>query len=446
MALSVRLGGEPVAILGLSDKEPWALDYLDGYSGLGLSISLPAAIGRHYPEEKVMPWLAGLLPDSAAVRRTLSERLNLGSATDYELLAALGRDLPGAVSVVSMDAAVLLDENITPSWMPMTDAELAERIRHLADRPLFVDEDGELRLSLAGAHDKAGVMLANGRPALPIGGTPSTHILKVDIRSLPDSVKTEHFCLQAARAVGLATASSKIGVAEDQTYMLVARYDRAVAGGESRRWLRRVHQEDFCQALSIYPDRKYEKDGGPGWKDGFGLMEYSGSLADDKTELLRRAVFQYLIGNPDAHAKNYSLLHKDGEVRLAKLYDVNNAAAFRSFYKEQRHRLAMFVGGERNPDLLTPEHWRAFARDAGVGAAVVLQAIEEMANRLPVVLEGLRREMEGTLAYSPLLDLVIEDVTARCAAVARDLAPTVSVKAVDSSDVRSTPRRPRAGR
>jgi serine/threonine-protein kinase HipA len=184
------------------------------------------------------------------------------------------------------------------------------------------------------------------------------------------------------------------------------------------RYLKRVHQEDFCQALGRYPREKYEKDGGPGWRECFGLMETTANPATARQELLGRAVFQFLIGNPDAHAKNYSLVYRGSRLALSKLYDVNNAAAFRHHYKEQRPRLAMFVGGERDPNALELEHWDRFAEEVGIRRDIVRERLQDMARRLPPAILPLREETRGTGADSRLLDEVLADVNERCTRVA----------------------------
>jgi serine/threonine-protein kinase HipA len=194
--------------------------------------------------------------------------------------------------------------------------------------------------------------------------------------------------------------------------MVVRRYDRVGLNGQ--RVFRRLHQEDFCQALGRFPRQKYEKDGGPGWKESFELMTRLSDVVTARTQLLDRAIFQFLIGNPDAHAKNYSLVYRHGRIELGPLYDVNNAAAFRSYFKEQRSRLAMFIGGNRDPATLTTENWEAFARQTDFRPRYVLGKVLDMAARLPAAAEAVLKKLKGTEADSRLLPLALEDITRRC--------------------------------
>jgi serine/threonine-protein kinase HipA len=344
----------------------------------------------------------------------LADHFQIDQNDDFNLLFELGRECPGAVTIMPMDAPELTEGQVTPTFKVVDEKMLGRLLRDLPQRPLFVDTDGEVRMSLAGVQNKSAVLLTKDGIALPHGNTPTTHIVKIDITSLPESTKIENFCLRTAAGVGIKTVSSSIRQADGIDYLLVARYDRTVSGQEGSRFIRRLHQEDFCQALGRFPREKYEKDGGPGWKESFDLMKRMADPLGSRSELLSRAVFQFLIGNPDAHAKNYSLLYRPDGIHLSPFYDVNNAAAFKSHYKTQRTRLAMFVGGERDPELLTPDHWAKFADEIGMRPDTVFDRIYDLAAKIPATSNRIRSETVGTAAHSQLMDLAIEDITARC--------------------------------
>lgn len=426
MAASVRLYGEPAGTLEVSRDGRLSFRYLPGWieacatSGSprrhALSASMPVQEGT-FPHDVAGPWFDGLLPDNTRVRATLARHFQVDASDDYGLLTSLGRECPGAVAIVDEAEPAVPEEIVEPHYELLDEARLARHIRELPRRPLFVDADGELRLSLPGVHDKAAVLRVGDRVALPQGGTPTSHILKVDIQGLDDSIRLENFCLRIAGELGMDVPASRIEVAEDIHYMLIARYDRTLVTGPGGRFIRRIHQEDFCQALGRFPREKYEKDGGPGWREAFGLMNLTGDPLAARLELLDRALFQYLCGNPDAHAKNYSLVYRGGTLHLSKLYDVNNAAAFRAHYKEQRPRLAMLVGGERDPERLEVSHWRAFATEIGFSPPFVLDRLADMARRLPGAAEAARAKLAGTPGDSPIFALALEDMASRCAKV-----------------------------
>ncbi|GHE80812.1 transcriptional regulator [Camelimonas fluminis] len=420
MPASIRLYGLPVGVLDVARDGELSFRYERAWLDRTelphhpLSLALPFS-PNPYKHDRAGPFFDGLLPDAPQTREALARYLQVDATDDYALLYQLGRDCPGAVTVMPIDDEVIADENIETKWDVLDDDRLAEYIGALPRRPLFIDADGELRLSLAGVHHKAGVGIVDRMIALPRGRTPSTHILKVDIDGLPDSIRVEHFCLRLANAVGIAVPFSTIREVKDTPYMVIRRYDRVGLNGQEV--FRRLHQEDFCQALGRFPRQKYEKDGGPGWKECFGLMKKVTDVVTARTQLLDRAIFQFLVGNPDAHAKNYSLVYRRNRIELSQLYDVNNAAAFRAFYKEQRPRLAMFIGGNRDPLTLTPENWAAFASEADFRPRFVLGKVLEMAERMIPEAETLLKQVKGTAADSRLLALAVQDIVRRCTTV-----------------------------
>ncbi|PWE53665.1 hypothetical protein DEM27_24275 [Metarhizobium album] len=421
MPASVRLYGLPVGTLDVARDGRLSFvyekDWLESADSDGkhhpLSLSLPFR-AELFDQDQAGPFFDGLLPDNNAVREQLARHFQVDARDDFALLYELGADCPGAVTILPSGADVIPEERVRPEYHLMPDEELAGYIKDLPRRPLFVDADGELRLSLAGMHHKAALLQVGKSLALPKGRTPTTHIVKIDIEGLQDSLRVEHFCLEIARSVGLDTVKSSVQIADGVPFLLIARYDRTVGEFGGQRYIRRLHQEDFCQAMGRFPREKYEKDGGPGWAECFELLSRTVDPAASRIELLRRAIFQFLIGNPDAHAKNYSLVYRADGIHLSKLYDVNNAAAFRANYKEQRPRLAMFVGGERDPSALTVEHWTTFARDVAITPAIVREELRAMAKQMALTVIDVRKSFDGTPADTALLDLACDDISERC--------------------------------
>lgn len=408
--------------IGFTYKSEWVKAAATG-NAHPLSMSLP--FNAQAAPGAAEAFIAGLLPDSLKHREILAVELDLGNdPSDMEFLAKLGRDCAGALTIVPVGES--LDTGHKPIVEYLEEEQLASYIAALPRRPLLVDEEDGVMLSLAGVNDKAAVVASKNRIGLPKHGFPSTHIIKTDIPGLKDSVKVEHFCLRIAESCGQEVPKSEVKVAGDQTFLLIWRYDRRLVAEEAGPRLYRLHQEDFCQAMGFRPSRKYERHGGPNWKKCFQLMSGTSDPVRSREALLDRVILQYLIGNPDAHGKNYSLLYgRSGEVRLAPLYDLNNAEAFRTNFKSVKPIMAMSIGGNFDRDSLTLEDWEKFADDCGLNSAHVIRRLEELSAEIVNNAKAVRQELIGTIADTRLLDLVIDDIAKRASIW---VAPVSAVK------------------
>ena len=276
----------------------------------------------------------------------------------------------GALQLLSPGASPpALNSDYSPQ--PLDDAALIEVLDKLPWRPLLAGEAG-LRLSLAGAQSKLPVVTVDGQIAPPAPGQPTTHILKPAILDFPHTTENEAFAMRLARSVGLDVASVEPRRVGDRTYLLVARYDRS-PGPDGR--VRRVHQEDFCQALGIPPEAKYAGEGGPGLKDGFALLRRVALRpAVDLLKLLDATIFNLIVGNADAHGKNFSLLYDAAGPRLAPLYDLVMTAA----YPELSPALAMPIGGCASLAEMDSHRWTAFAEETTLGLPLVRRRVAEL--------------------------------------------------------------------
>jgi serine/threonine-protein kinase HipA len=324
-----------------------------GEGSVVLSASLPVR-DEAYPNARTKPFFEGLLPEGLA-RREVARTLGLSDGNGFGLLAAIGSDCAGAVVVLPSDQDRPSDGEI--HWL--STEEVAIRLRDLPNRPLGIDPEEGIRLSLGGVQQKLVVARApSGEIGQPTGGAPSTHIIKPDLGRYDDLVLNEAFCLGVARRAGLETAHAEIARFGEIDALLVERFDRSTAG-DGR--IVRLHQEDMCQALGILPDAKYEIEGGPSLAQLFELLRGIGT-ARDLTSLSTAALLNFLVGNSDAHGKNFALLYaRAGSVRLAPLYDIVSTAV----YPELTQRLAMSIAGEDDPRAVTRGGWIAMLRENG---------------------------------------------------------------------------------
>lgn len=377
----------------------YAQSWLDNPGAVPLSHSLPLGSER-FNRKECRGYFAGVLPEQRK-RELIAKNLGVSAQNDFALLERIGGECAGAVTFLPAGMPPPARE---AQYRSLTSQELAMKLRELPRRPLMAGESG-IRLSLAGAQDKIAVRVQDGKISLPLAGAPSTHILKPAIKEFDGIVFNEFLCMTLAQSIGMATAKVKIGSVEEIDYLLVERYDRTIAQGH----LRREHQEDFCQALGIVPEQKYQKEGGPSFKQCFALArDVSSAPVIDLQVLLDAAIYNFLIGNHDAHGKNFSLLYNDetgGErqTRLAPLYDLVSTA----YYPELSTDMAMKIGGEYLSEKVTPRDFEKLATDAGLAKPMVKRRVPELA-------EMVRSKLAAVAAQSPVAAKVAGLIQGRC--------------------------------
>ena len=278
-----------------------------------LSVSMPTR-SRPYRGEVPRAFFDGLLPEGEA-RRLIAYDFGVDERDVLGLLAAIGRDCAGALVIIPEGeplAAGGLPE-------PMTDAQVADRLRDLRFAPLGVDQ--RVRVSLAGMQEKLLLSAVGGGWGLPVDGAPSTHIVKPAHPLFADSIANEALCMNAARHLGILAARVETRRFDGIPALVIERYDRSPTDG--RQPVLRVHQEDLCQAHALDPQRKYEQRGGPSLRRCAQTIQLWARGSGELERLLDIVTLNVLVGNADAHAKNISLLHAvGGQVRLAPAYDV----------------------------------------------------------------------------------------------------------------------------
>ncbi len=338
---------------------------------IALSRSLPLR-EETFTQKECRGFFGGTLPEEDN-RKLIARILGISDKNDFAMLEQIGGECAGAISFLPEDEKIPPDDD---RYRDLTDDELAKILRELPRRPLMAGEDG-IRLSLAGAQDKIAVRIDDGKISIPRGSAPSSHVLKPAIDTYEGIVFNEAFCMTLARACGLNAAPVDIGKVEDIDYLLAERYDRIRNGEEN---IQRLHQEDFCQALGIPSEIKYQSEGGPSLAVCFDLIrDASSAPAPDLIALLDAVIFNLLIGNHDAHAKNFSLLYmSDRSIRLAPLYDLVSTV----YYEELTDKMAMKIGKQPRSALIHPKDVDQFAADAGLGAALARARIPLMAGRL----------------------------------------------------------------
>ena len=402
-----QLTQDPHGALGFAYRPDWLRDT----DTPALSVSLPKR-EEPFSRRECRPFFGGLLPEENQ-REAAARALGVSRANDFALLDRLGGDVAGALQLLPPGEAPRVPAPGEPP-VPLDEAGLVRVLDALPARPLLAGEAG-LRLSLAGAQSKVPVVLVDGAVALPVHGQPTTHILKPPIPRFPGTTENEAFVMRLAAAAGLDVAPVEPRVVRNRTFLLVERYDRT-AGPDGG--VRRVHQEDFCQALAFAPERKYASEGGPTLKDCFALLRrVAVRPAVDVLKLLDAVIFNLIAGNADAHGKNFSILHDETGPRFAPLYDLLATVA----YPELSPGLAMKIGRRATLETMDIGGWTRFAVDAGLGLPLVRRRVSEISAGVRARAE----EVAGALTQSGIDAEVLSRIAGMVADRAQRCALTV---------------------
>lgn len=361
---------------------------------------------ERYTGMLVRSFFDNLLPEGEALEDILAA-LHLRGASHFDVLGRLGQELPGVLSLLPPDAQPVH----LPQYVPLPYTVLSERLAARQAVPLLVSNDATT-MSLAGAQDKIGLRLDSETLHLSdsVGASPTTHILKPDTRQAryAPSAINEYACMQLARALKLPVPPVWLLRVPEAAYV-VQRYDRVVTAGN----VIGLHQIDGCQLLGHGAGWKYERSGG--------LVSIAKLVAAlralrvrgrDLLDFQRWVMFNYLIGNADAHAKNMSVLIDDQGYRLAPFYDLLCVRAYGDT------GLALFIGDDETFDTVGRHSWEALCSDCGFGLTNTLREFRRMATALRPAWTKLRQQINAkdrpTAAEQQLLDTLGQVFEAHC--------------------------------
>lgn len=385
--LDVWLHGRRVAVvsrqrdrLDLAYTEEALAEYPLGIPLLSLSLPL---VPERYTKGRVHPFLDGLLPEGEP-RRVAAEDFDLLASDTFGLLRALGRDCAGAI-VVQPAGDGPPPEPSTLAAEPLDDGELEALVANLRSAPLGTSR--RVRVSLAGVQEKLVLTrMPDGRWGSPVDGSPTTHLLKPELAEYPATVANEAFCMRTALYLGLPVAHVETMTVGGRPLLVVERFDREI---DADGIVVRFHQEDLAQATGIPPDKKYQEDGGPSLARIASVLQ-SVAATDARDALLRMATLNVVVGNGDAHAKNFSLLHRrSGAVDLAPAYDVLSTLHYGD------ERLAMYVDDVRRIQRVTGERLMNEAAAWGLARDRAMHVVTDVLERLPEATARAREETDA---------------------------------------------------
>ncbi len=385
-----------------------------------LSLSMPLAASEH-PHDVIEAFIWGLLPENELVLERWAKKFQVSARSAFALISHVGEDCAGAVQFVRPDRldAVLNSGPGDIDWLDESD--IATRLKTLReDQSAWRQPSDTGQFSLAGAQPKTALLLQDGKWGVPSGRIPTTHILKPPTGAFDGHAENEHFCLALARALGMPAASSTVMHFGDEVAFVVERYDRTIIDGR----IVRIHQEDICQAFGVPPVRKYENEGGPGvGRIVDFLRENSGEPTEDVQTFIDAIAYNWLVGGTDAHAKNYSILiGAGGRVRLAPLYDVASVLPYERF-DPLKLKLAMKLGGKYRLRDISARSWKKLSEELRLDKKEVVRRICEMAGKLPLETQAIRKRLEGSGIKHRVLNRLTDRLSAHAEKCARTFAP-----------------------
>lgn len=398
-SLQVWLYQEKVGTLSQDLGGRFEFEYAEA-AGHALSLSMPLS-QQKYDHWSCEGFFNGLLPEGDVIRERIAKRFGISAHNDFSMLRAIGYDCAGAVSFVGDSSAPPVTAYHELAGRILSEDELEDIINNLPQKPLATGDDG-IRLSLAGAQHKTALLLLGDKLAAPLRDVPTSHIIKPAIEAYDETIENEYICLETARAMGLDVPKCEIRCAHETKFFMIERYDRHMAGGK----IARLHQEDFCQATNKPSVRKYQKEGGVSYKDCAAILRRTRTPALFINALLERIVFNFLIGNNDAHGKNFSILHgMDGKCQLAPCYDILCTQA----YPELTRRMAMKIGRHDERAKLELRHFQAMAQDMGVSEKALAARWLEQAKQVPLALEHVIQSIPNTIGQR-----ILDEVNKNC--------------------------------
>lgn len=397
-ALVGELWQDAFAKIGFRYEPSWVRE------GFAISQQLPLTTVEYAPDEgRAHQFFVNLLPEAGA--RVHAVRDLKIPDNDFELLKAVGGECAGALSILPENKHLITNSN----YHKLSDQDLKIILQNKGSYLGFTTKKNRPRLSLAGAQDKCLVYIDRDQYYLPEGASPSTHILKFELADYRNIPAYEYFLTQLAKRVGLPVVDCKLKQFDNIYYLEISRYDRYFLNNGK---VGRLHQEDFCQALSVNCLRKYQQQGGPSFRDCYDLLQkVSVTPIQDAENLLKWQIFNVLTGNSDGHAKNLALIYDSGQrVRLAPFYDLVCTRAIARIDSS----LALSVGDKFNPDRVDLKEWELLAEECHIGKSYLQKLLGKMAVVIIDQFEFTQAAFENQHGAYPALQRIRQVVSKQC--------------------------------
>jgi serine/threonine-protein kinase HipA len=311
----------------------------------------------------------------------------------------MGFDCPGAVSFHSLTEEVQPYEYTPLTGKVLSEQELEMRLHQLQTDPFLISLDG-FRITLAGTQEKVAVCLIDNQVAIPEKGFYTTHIVKPGLPSLENKILNEYFCMRLAKRMGLHVVDVELKKANKINYILIPRFDREIV----EKSIKHYHQEDFCQALGYEPSERFQKNSGPGFKSCFTLLQKTNIPAIDRNHFMRMIIFNFLIGNTNANAKNISIRYLTPKhIQLAPLYDISC-----SLIENNNHDMAMKIAGVYDSSQINSHHWKFLCHKRGYSFSAFKNIFQEQSELIVHAAKEERLMMKEKNINIDVVDKIVE--------------------------------------
>lgn len=399
--LNVYLYGQKVGVLS-EDQLGHLLFQYSADAKFPLSVRMPVR-AEIYDRLYTEPFFDNLTPEGEALK-VIARKFHVSENNTFSILNKIGGDCAGAVSLYEGD----FPSNKDNPLRGFNEEEIARTIDELPDNPLLTGLVNAPRLSLAGAQSKFAVCKINGEYYHSDDKHPTTHIIKIASKRYPNLLENELFCMKLARRI-LGTISVELCEANDRKYLEIERYDRQIKDGD----ILRIHQEDFCQVLGILARSKYQQDGGPKIQDCYNaIIEYSTRAAADAIKFVEQITFNYLIGNTDAHAKNFSIVYKNDDILLSPAYDLVSTEIYPE--KDISREIAMTINGKGKHNAIGEKDFLRLYEQLGLNAASILRLTKDKFANIVKIAESIKNELSNNpIAKSEIYDSIIDIIKRR---------------------------------
>ncbi|PSV41886.1 type II toxin-antitoxin system HipA family toxin [Photobacterium sp. GB-36] len=405
--LTVAMNGILVGSLTKANSGAISFQYdptwLSRAGARAISLSMPL---RHDAYHGDIPYnfFDNLLPDNEEIRSRIQSRFQAATKRPFDLLSKIGGDCVGAIQLYSAQHSLQDVRQIQAE--PLTESRMAQVLRgYQSDAPLgMLDDMDDFRISIAGAQEKTGLLWYQNQWHLPLGSTPTSHILKLPIGILPhknidlsDSCENEWLCLKIAAAFGFEVNDASIIYVEDVKALALTRFDRRWSQDGS--WLMRLPQEDMCQALGVAPALKYESDGGPNIASIMQFLLGSRTSTQDREVFFKAQILFWLLAAIDGHGKNFSLfLEPESRYSMTPLYDIISAYPLMdsNSIPKQKAKMAMALTGTKKYykwQTIQPRHFLSTAKAVGFSTQRANELMLEMKNQAPSAIEKVRQQL-----------------------------------------------------